>query len=537
LHFNDKLKVLIKIFNINSRKLANAIHVDPSSVSRWLNGKRIPSHDSEIVNKMIDFLINLDLFEYQKNQFYQLLNISVTEIEKQNIDLRKTLKEWIYSPENVVVKPIKTIGLVKNDAQGIVLNNLISNISGAAINYQNRINVEDYTFFTGKMKEVEVFYGINGIRNALLYMASDLLKQKFPGQLIITSIDNFFWYDNSGFLELWIELIKKLIEKDHKVKVLYNLRRGLPEIAQLLSVLLPLITTGKFEAYFYPDYIENVLGITLAAVPGRSAILSVLSEDENLYGNTFLYKDYATVEYMATKVDKLIHFSKQLFYIYTNQNMLIYLQDIHILEESLNSRFVCRNGLTSLTIPLHLYKKLLNKSNLNKTQIQKRYELHKKRLETLKTNRNTHFMDICFIEAIDKMIDKNGFEYFLVDIFASGVVYAEPNDVIEHLKNTVEMLKNIDNFEIALVEKHEFFGGNSMYWAVMEDKAAIFSTWDPEGNPTCVMIRELSVVNECENYFRTKWNNILHKNKSKSWVISQINSKIKKLEKIVYRKN
>lgn len=533
MNFSRKLKLLNNIFNINNRKLAYAIHVDPSSVSRWLNGKRIPPSDSEMVNKIIDYFINIEAFEYQKKEFYQLLNISESEIKNSQILLSKILKEWLYSPENVTIKSNNEEKPNLDHSVDVTISQIIKGIKDTKNSTYNIKSTDQYNSSTGKIKETEVFIGIEGIRNAFLRIANDLLDFKHPGQLIFTSTDTFFWHEDSEFMGIWFDILKKLLEKNHCVKVIYNLHRGLPEISDLLSVLLPLIATGRFEAYYYPNYVDNVLGVTIAAVPGRSAIQSVISHDESLFGNTFLYKDNSIVDYFWTKLDRLITKSKKLLFVYNSQNMLTFLQDIYTIEESIGSRFVCRNGLTSLTIPLHLYKKLLKKSDLNKTQIQKRYELHRKRLETLKYKANTHYMDICFIEAINNMTDIKGFEYYLIDVFAKGVVFAEATDVLEHLRNTVDMLENIDNFEIALVDRHDFFEGNSMYWAVMEDKAAIFSTWDLTGSPTCILIKENTVVNEFEKYFRDKWNKIPSNNKNKKWVISKINSKIEKLEKLL----
>jgi plasmid maintenance system antidote protein VapI len=47
-----KLALLMSIFNVNTRGLARAIHVDPSSVSRWINGKRSLTANSDYLNKI-----------------------------------------------------------------------------------------------------------------------------------------------------------------------------------------------------------------------------------------------------------------------------------------------------------------------------------------------------------------------------------------------------------------------------------------------------------------------------------------------------
>jgi len=57
MNFGQRLKSLLFIFNLNSRKLAIAIHVDPSSVSRWINNKRTLPPNNLIVDKIVDYIL------------------------------------------------------------------------------------------------------------------------------------------------------------------------------------------------------------------------------------------------------------------------------------------------------------------------------------------------------------------------------------------------------------------------------------------------------------------------------------------------
>lgn len=72
-----------------------------------------------------------------------------------------------------------------------------------------------------------------------------------------------------------------------------------------------------------------------------------------------------------------------------------------------------------------------------------------------------------------------------------------------------------------------------MYWAVKEDVAVLVSTWDTDGKPICILIKENKVVNEFERYFESTWDKIPQSNRDKKWVIKKLHSKIRRLEKML----
>ena len=538
MNFGQRLKTLLYIFNLNSRKLASAIHVDPSSVSRWINNKRTLPPNTLIVDKIVDFILNIDSLDYQKHQFFQLISPNSDIAVMNSIQHAKKLKEWLFTPaKSSHIEGKATAQNDDNKLNEIQIKELLINIKEytskpndafASVSFNK---LDDVIVNTGVKKTLEVFHGKEGIHQSMLRLAISLLQENQPGEILITCQDNFIWFKETEFMTLWMDLMSEILKKGHRIKIIYNLAHGLPEVMYLIQKWLPLLTTGNLDAFYYPKYELDLISTTIIVVPGIGCVHSILSEDESTHGSTFLYTDYGITEYFKNKYNKLIFSAKKLVYTFSSSNILSLHEEISMIEQNPGCRFVFRNGLTSLTLPLPLYKTLLEKSNLTKSQQQKRLSLQKLRLEIMKSKeRSAIYRDICPLEALEEMTNNKHYEYCLIDIFSSGVVKAEPSNMIEHLKNTIEMLIHNDNYEIAFVSANEIFGENTMYLALKEDTAALVSSWDIEGNPLCLLIKENMVVHAFEEYFKRTWEQIPRVNRDKNWVIRKLQTKITQLE-------
>ena len=129
MNFGQRLKTLLFIFNLNSRKLASAIHVDPSSVSRWINNRRTLPPNTLIVDKIVDYFLNIDSLDYQKHQFFQLISPNSDISVVNAIQLAKKMKEWLFTPSESTAAPVKeTVQNDDNKLNEIQIKELLINI-------------------------------------------------------------------------------------------------------------------------------------------------------------------------------------------------------------------------------------------------------------------------------------------------------------------------------------------------------------------------------------------------------------------------
>ncbi|GEM_PF-6216215 len=539
MNFGQRLKTILKIFNLNSRKLSMALHIDPSSVSRWVNNKRTLPPNTLIVDKIVDYILTIESLDYQKRQFFQLISPNYDISLSNASQLTKIVKEWLFTTDEFTTEIFnETAHNYDNSLNELQIKEFLSNIRNSMdkpdsiSELDSFIRINNMIDNTGDKKTTEVFYGKKGVHQAMLRLAASLLQKSQPGTILITFQDNFIWFKETKFMNLWMNLMSELIKKGHKIKIIYNLSHGLPEVMYLIQKWLPLMTTGNLDTFYYPKYEIDLINTTIIVVPSIGCVYSVLSEDEGANGPTFFYSDFSITEYFENKYNKLVLSAKKLVYTFSSLNIISLHEEISVIEQNPGCRFVFRNGLTSLTIPLSLYKNLLNKSTLTDSQQHERLFLQKHRMEIMKSKkRPVIYRDICPLEALEEMASSGCHEYCLIDTFSIGTVKADTHNVIEHLKNTIEMLLNNDNFEIALVSRNKLFGKSTMYLALKENSAALISSWDCKGNPLCLLIKESTVVHAFEEYFNRTWEQIPRINRDKKWVINKIQAKILNLEK------
>lgn len=531
MNFGNKLKLVLDIFCLKSRKLAITLHIDPSSVSRWLNNKRVPNPNSEIIEKLADYFFSIEAFEYQKERFLKLIlpkdNLDVTKPEH----LKRIFKEWLYLDSD---EP-QRMGPHSSDQHEVHINRFLSNIVNGptnAILQLPQIQVNSQMPFNpakGELKETEVFYGFEGMRQALLLLAAYLLISDKPGELLITAQDFSFMYSDFESHMFLINKLKEILLKGHKIKFIFNLNLSLPELMNMIKNLLILYSYGDIETFYFQKYAESTIGTAFFVVPEYGAAYAVMPGDKNIKSCTFLYRSCGIIEFFKNNFEILLQNTSPLIFTFMKHNIHALQDNISKMEEATGSRYVYKNSLTSLTIPPSLYKKLMDKTTLSDEEKQNRLSLHKLRLEILKSGTSL-YKDVCTLDALEKMTGSEGYEYVLIDVFSSGVLKADPQDVLEHLKNTVQTLQECHNFELYLTSE-EIIESKTMYFAVKEDNSVIISTWNNQGIPYSIIIRENTVVNAFEEYFKNIFNQIPALYKSKEWVISKLQTKIERLEK------
>ena len=71
--FELRLKKLMHIYNVTNKHLANELNVDPSLISRWKNGHRIPSEKYDQIRDIASFFIGLNqTIEQQTTSIFDL---------------------------------------------------------------------------------------------------------------------------------------------------------------------------------------------------------------------------------------------------------------------------------------------------------------------------------------------------------------------------------------------------------------------------------------------------------------------------------
>jgi Plasmid maintenance system antidote protein len=531
----EKLTILMNIFNINIRRLAQAIHVDPSSVSRWINGKRELKDTSEYFDNIINFFINDQITDSKRQKLVDLI-LPGSPLEKANTTLlREKLNEWLVSDQVAGIEPKASASdnnLVFDTKQAYEFLNGISNISSpsflSASGLQNK-NLSVHPM-SGTKIQVEAFPGDEGIQQALLTVASALVKQDIPKELLITSQDDLSWYMHPGFLSQWMLLVAEILRKGHRIKVIFKLHRNMGNILTLIRNWLPLILTGKVEAFYYARYQDNPIGITLAIATGVGAMYSMKSQSENTHSCSYIHWDNPSVEFYSAKFKDLLLTAQPLIKTYTPLNIQSFNEEQNILDDRVCDCMTCASSLNPLTIPSALYNKLLDQKEMQIGPVKDMLALHIKRQKSFQNALTSSFYrEIYPIELIDQMASPNGYSYHDM-VFFGSIVKASPSDVLEHLEYLAELLEKNGNYNIALTSLEELFQARIHSWSLRADIAVLIYITDDRNQPFVIQCKESTVLQGFNSYFEDLWGKIPLVDRDKELVLQKLRNRIERLK-------
>lgn len=501
----------MNIFNINGKTLAKAIHVDPSLVSKWQKGRRKPNPNSQHYDYIGEFFLGINPMEYQKNKLNEILHSIAPNIDlSSHSERKKALTEWLMTPENSNISPALEIKTKTAPVQ----------LPDAIIHPQ-----------PGEIKKYELFSGKEGKRQVVLNVLNTVLTLEEPVELLITSQDDTTWlYENREYIAGLMRIFNAILDRGHKITVIYKFDRSLSQIMNMLDYWLPLCKTGRMQAYYYTRHENTGINTSIHIVRGIAAIMSMSPENENGINHTFLYKDPDVIQLFEANFEALLAGCRPILKTYLKDEQALY-NEMAEIDKKPGYFYSYNEELSDLTIPFGLYQRLLDRAGLPPDKKDMLLSHHRQRIEAF--CQNIHFncyREIYPLEIISELFELEGGKYSRIYFFQGRAVQAESGEIIDHIANIIELLKNNENYEVGFIDRHAHF--KSFNIAVKEESAFILTSWDnKETNPLVLTSSESVMVLAMEQYFLRMWEQIPRNNRKKDWVIEKLRSVIEKLMK------
>ena len=534
--FGQKLDYLIKTFNSSNSKLARAIRVDPSLVSKWRRGNRTPAPDSPHVPLIISYFLNMNALPHQKDALMNVLRSAYPTINDfGSVQARKAVAEWLLTTEDTagsghVPPPVGVHSIGINNM--LAKMSMLSNISDTVDGMTPQAN-PDITIKPGEQGSYEVFKGLEGKRQAVMNFLSLIMSSPRPLELLLFSEEDLAWLvGDPEFFMNWGRVLRQVLLSGHKVTIIHHVNRDPARIMSVIDQWVPLHLTGRLESYYYPKYTEKVIKSTLFIARGMAAIIAVTPENGHDTDYTFFHRDPLVIRLAEENYLAFLLTCRRLVQIYKSRNMDEYNREICAIEEGAGFLYVLRNGPTSLTMPVGLYTKLLEGMGLSANEKKERLALHQKR--TANFNRNLllyRYREFINIEAFETNLTDSEHSYNGLELFNDQAVRCGAADYIEHISHIIDLLKKYDNYEVILFKLHEIDNAQKMYLTVKEDASIILSTCDDLGNkPIAIMANQDNIANAFEEYFDTLVEHVPAARRNKSTVIKKLQDRVDQIK-------
>ena len=541
--FGECLAAILNALDLKCSKLAREINVDPSLIYKWLRGERVPPYDTPYITLISDYVARKISNSYQRETIIDLLDKhEIGTPETNRMDIQNRIKLWLQEAQGYSMKLKKKASTRKRNNSDNV-----SSIAGFLNSIDTKRNESEAGFkehdsdinrnYFHSCDKIQVIKG----RMEVLYSAIKLFNQakKEPAPdddmiLITFNSEMDILLDDKDLRYKWLHALYDALSYGWNIILQIKLNNNIQRTIKIIEDLQILLSQGHLSIYYHKTNDDIFVLNELYIVPRTGALFCFSSNDGKQVDRAFWYHEKESIDALSSYFFQYLSFAKPLLKSYPSQKTIEYLQALTEAEEVPGSKYVFKNGLSTVTIPLSLYEKYLKLGNNTAQEISYRKFLHGKRLESFESQvKHYDFKDICFIESLERLVKSKKYSfdeyYMLEDRTPSN------EDIICYLENIINLLRKHDNYEIAFVSEKDFKSMSNICWVVKGNSSVFIETLDKgkmAGNNDSLasemnfMVTEKSIVNAFQDYFHRIWDDIPDEYKNKRNSINLIQSLI-----------
>ena len=479
--FSNNLNTLITSLNINTNEMSKYIVFDASHISRIRYGKARPSNPIEFSNKICSYI-----FSRYKN--YDSINslstiIGCKKSELTNGKFHNTLLAWLTSE----------ITHTKNQVYDFLHNLDSFNLDDyiKVIKF-DELKIPSIPFYKAKTKH---YYGIEEMKQGELnFFKSTVLSKSKEDIFMCSDMPMEDMAEDIEFGKKWMFAIAMCLKKGHHLNIIHNVDRPFNEMMLGLESWIPIYMTGQISPYYLKDFKNNIYN-NLNYVSGVAALTGECIKGFHNKGMYYLTTNKNEINYYKEKANLLLKKAKPLMQIYRENNIREYEFFLKKDESIECDRKRYLSSLPLFTFSDELLMKILKRNKLSKADIDKIVRYKKEELKYMNSILNKNKVSD-YIYVIKENEFKNDTPLLsLNNLFIDKKICYTYKEYIEHLKQTKEYAKKINNYEINHINDKTF---KNITITFIKDHYVIISK---SSNPTIhFVIEHPKLVDAIENF-------------------------------------
>lgn len=340
--FSESLNSLLSILDLSANRLAKAINVDSSLVSRWVNGKRIPGYGSTYIPSIAEYFAKNILNSMQIQRLDELF-LRVCGNQQFTDDLKeKTAKILMESQGHSIECKRKECQEIK---QAI-----------------NRDQDQDHSIPLSK--EDKIILSLESIFSTAVILLETAANQKYGNnQTIYLTYYNDLNIADRDLIDDFRNALLKVLNNGWNVILILRLDNNINRTVELIKFSGPLIGTRRFKPYYINKYDTSAPGKENITIP-EIGVLSCFSTKPNSEINcAFYFRNKIAIEVFQNYYQALLpNYAQPLIHDYAGENSLDFSHCLIKSEENIGNRFLYKYSVSILAFPEDLYLKLLKKN-------------------------------------------------------------------------------------------------------------------------------------------------------------------------------
>ncbi|MHC1692433.1 MAG: hypothetical protein AB9828_05375 [Sphaerochaetaceae bacterium] len=276
MRFCEKLNLLMKMNNTTNHKLAAALAIDPSMISRWRTGARELDGDSPYIARIGSY------FASQAKQTFQrvaLLELTGYTLEDKHVDeavLASHTARWLANASRI-----------KTDA----MQDFLQAIGAPPVDIQSSKNPPVLPAEPcGEPLSAQMFQGDGGLRNAVVKLLLTALQHGQEGTLLLYSDQPMDWLaQDQVYIAKWAFLMAQCIKKGIRIQIIHTIARDASELLMAIQNWLPFYLTGAITSYYHPVKQDALFYHTFFTLTGCATVFSQSVRTQNRDSVQYIY--------------------------------------------------------------------------------------------------------------------------------------------------------------------------------------------------------------------------------------------------------
>lgn len=508
--FKEKLDSLMEVFGVSNNRLAKALAVDASLVSRWRTGKRMPNPDSPHIKSIASYFAEMAKMDYQKTALWEIMGLPLSNYTAKKI-LEEFLQQWLKG---------------QLARENVLINNFLDKIGkteGFPCLPPSLPPEKNLT--ASHPLRAEILYGLEGKQKGVLAFLEAVLQGKELCPLLLYSDESMEWFrDDRLFMRRFASMFYQVIAKGHQVKIVHTISRDMSEMFAAIDFWLPFYITGAIQPYYCPKYREHYFRRTIFAAPGTAVLTSSTLQGLERNAPNLFSTDLPFVNSLTQEYYEYLNICRPLMHIFTDSYKPTLAENLGKFALQAGDCSRLSNFISPYTMPEEVFIRLLERSNidpLNQKIVLEQYKLRK--TELLNNLCSLKYTEIITLPSPAEI--KQGAVMAEIQELAGAPPLAYTTvELIQHLKNIIVLLKEYKNYHL-IISPRSF--QSQITLTVKDETGVVIIKRDPP--LTFFTFDHPNMTNAFFCYVEDYVNKIPNKNREKEEVIRMLEDLLQEL--------
>ncbi len=357
--FDKKLDLLMRTYHVSNVRLARALNVDASLISRFRTGARSPSADSWLLTEISAYFSARIAAIGEEEEMLALLVQGGASISRSGGEsIPCILLHWLRR---------------EGEQSGIQLMN----------KFLEKIDVyrpptapvgppAEITFTAGDGPTPrKVFYGEEGLRDAVVRFLTMAATQEEPRTLALYSDQPLRWLSaDDAFARTWAALMAGTMAKGNRIRIIHNIDRCLEEMLEAIARWLPLYMTGQLEPFYCKKQSGQRFRQTKFIIPQIASLTGAFVAGTEDTAQYLLETDAEAVHYQEKQFEGLLALSAPLMHIRPLADADAFLRAFQQLGQKKGHIKTVQPAMSLATMEPALLERILGRSGLSEEENQ-----------------------------------------------------------------------------------------------------------------------------------------------------------------------